>query len=279
MGPVRFDTDSILIALDVCASASIGTKRAMFIDLKPLDNVFLSGVGGRIPALGIGTMVLNLEDDSGTVHTFKIEDSYYVPKAPINLLCPQQWAKQREDVHGLEDNAHFMAKGTFARMSWGSGTHVMTVSLDDSTNLPLCRTKPSYCQTAALLTKVVTVPAFPTMISDDEGSTASAESDDESNDGSQGIQESEPTSNTSENSTKNKTFPFTTEQTEGGTPAIVEDPILPEDQDELLQMHYKLGHLPFTLIQSMAKMGLLPRKLARCTAPKCASCAFGKQTR
>jgi hypothetical protein len=26
MGPVRFDTDSILIALDVCASASIGTK-------------------------------------------------------------------------------------------------------------------------------------------------------------------------------------------------------------------------------------------------------------
>ena len=50
MGSVQFDTDSILIALDVCASASIGTKPNMSIDLKPLNNVFLSGVGGRIPA-------------------------------------------------------------------------------------------------------------------------------------------------------------------------------------------------------------------------------------
>ena len=143
-------------------------------------------------------------------------------------------------MHGLEEDAHFLAKGTFAHMSWGSGLHNMTVSLDETTNLPLCRTKPNYCQTAALLTKVETVPTFPALVSDDEGSTVSAESDDESNDGSQGIQASEPPSSSSEKSTQNNTFPFTTEQTEGGTPAIVEDPILPEDQFELLQMHYKL---------------------------------------
>ena len=43
-----------------------------------------------------GTLNLPFEDDEGEIHTFQIKDSFLVPDLPMTLLCPQQWAKQRE---------------------------------------------------------------------------------------------------------------------------------------------------------------------------------------
>ena len=50
-------------------------------------------------------------------------------------------------------------------------------------------------------------------------------------------------------------------------------------QAELLAWHYRLGHLPFERIRKLAGRGDLPARLAKCKAPKCAACLFGRPTR
>jgi hypothetical protein len=62
---------------------------------------------------------------------------------------------------------------------------------------------------------------------------------------------------------------------------------VPEDEfegrmkptSEILLWHYRLGHISFSRLQTMAKTGLLPRRLSDCRLPKCASCIYGKMTR
>jgi hypothetical protein len=47
----------------------------------------------------------------------------------------------------------------------------------------------------------------------------------------------------------------------------------------MLRWHYRLGHLSFQRIKRMAELGILPKKLAQVTPPKCAGCLFGTMTK
>jgi hypothetical protein len=48
---------------------------------------------------------------------------------------------------------------------------------------------------------------------------------------------------------------------------------------ELLAWHYRLSHTPFSKLQEMAKQGIIPKRLAYCSVPKCPACLYGKATR
>jgi hypothetical protein len=52
-----------------------------------------------------------------------------------------------------------------------------------------------------------------------------------------------------------------------------------DPQTEMLRWHYRLGHLSFQRIKRMAGVGILPKKLAQVTPPKCAGCLFGTMTK
>ena len=54
---------------------------------------------------------------------------------------------------------------------------------------------------------------------------------------------------------------------------------LPSNSDELLLWHYRLGHKPFAQLQTMAKAGDLPRRLATCKIPSCTACRLGRATK
>ena len=66
-------------------------------------------------------------------------------------------------------------------------------------------------------------------------------------------------------------------------------PVIIEDEEdtavhqnpaaEFLCWHHKLNHMLAAKMQSMAKRGLLPKKLAKCQILTCTSCLFGKATR
>jgi hypothetical protein len=56
-------------------------------------------------------------------------------------------------------------------------------------------------------------------------------------------------------------------------------PGLSKTQQELLHWHYCLDHLSFAQIQEMAKQGILPSRLAKCSIPFCSGYAYGKMTR
>ena len=52
-----------------------------------------------------------------------------------------------------------------------------------------------------------------------------------------------------------------------------------DDQAELMQWHYRLGHLTFAKLKQLALNGEIPKKLATVTPPKCAGCLFGVMTK
>jgi hypothetical protein len=50
-------------------------------------------------------------------------------------------------------------------------------------------------------------------------------------------------------------------------------------QAELMQWHYRLGHLTFPKLKQLALNGKIPKKLAKVLPPKCAGCLFGAMTK
>ena len=250
-GPARFDTDSIPVGADVCASATMSKHKHLFIDLTPVEGVFLEGVGSKVRVEAKGTLHLNFLDNKGEIHTFKIPDSYFIPKLELTLLCPQQWAKQREQEFGFEESAQFITKGDFSRFQWDHNQHSFTVPMDSAANLPILTTAPSFKRSAMSI-----LSFFPLLVSDAEDSDDEDEPDDATVRTTNAVADH---------------FPFNTVDT--AKPVMVEDPILPKDQAEFLRLHERMGHSSFHLLQQMSMHGLLPSKFKKCRVPGCASWA------
>jgi hypothetical protein len=51
------------------------------------------------------------------------------------------------------------------------------------------------------------------------------------------------------------------------------------EQAELMQWHYHLGHLTFPKLKQLALNGKIPKKLAMVLPPKCVGCLFGTMTK
>jgi hypothetical protein len=68
---------------------------------------------------------------------------------------------------------------------------------------------------------------------------------------------------------------------EQATPADMDDiaESLMDPSQELLRYHVRLAHTSFRRLQLMAKQGILPRRLAICHVPKCATCLYAKAHR
>jgi hypothetical protein len=52
-----------------------------------------------------------------------------------------------------------------------------------------------------------------------------------------------------------------------------------DDQAELMQWHYCLGHLSFQKLKQLALNGEIPKKFSKLKPPKCAGCLFGTMTK
>jgi hypothetical protein len=50
-------------------------------------------------------------------------------------------------------------------------------------------------------------------------------------------------------------------------------------QTEMLRWHYMLGHLSFKRIKGISELGILPKRLAQVTSPKCTGCMYGAMTK
>jgi hypothetical protein len=136
------------------------------------------------------------------------------------------------------------------------------------------------------------VVALPTVISDDEGEDHDKDGDDEDPDADSDteIRDLFP-EETREISDKHNSAPemespeptvFDLNFQDGEPPHLVEDnenenKELPEQ--DMLRMHYRLGHLSFNKMKAMAMLGILPKSYLECKSPKCAACIYGKATR
>jgi hypothetical protein len=144
-----FDSDSIPIAVDPCASASIFTQDTFFTSWSPVTGIFLAGVGGKIPIKGHGTARFLITDDMGRKQNVRIDNAYYAPQSPLNLLCPQQWATQRNNRNGQADDAKYTVKPADSKLSWSGGKQVKTVKYNAS-NIPILYTTSGFTKFSAL---------------------------------------------------------------------------------------------------------------------------------
>jgi hypothetical protein len=277
----RFDSDSKSIGIDNRATAFMsGDPDDFDRDLRDSNRVVKGFGGSRTTGAKIGTAKIQVEDDQGTIHTFRLPNSYYIQGIKERLFSPQHWAQclQRQNIK----NARETTTATEVKLHWL--TFTKTILLDSSTNVATFQTAPgsnkfnAFCYEAAIDTEEedlnpISIPA-PNYVSDDED--IEEREDKRVKISTHKAQQILPTEGSvDENLPNTKATPKVANQVSEG------EELQSTEQDEaaLLQHHYRYGHAPFSKLQEMARQGIIPRRLRKCRIPVCAACMFGKATR
>ena len=95
----KWDTDSICIRLDNCASASISNSISDFVGPTiPAPGLSVGGISGEnINNCMQGTIKWTIQDDTGAFHDILLPDSVYAPEASSKILSLQHWAQVARD--------------------------------------------------------------------------------------------------------------------------------------------------------------------------------------
>ena len=296
----QFDSDSFQIGLDTYSSRCVSNKRNHFTTLKPTPSKFgsLKGIGGNASIEGIGTLRWIIEDDYGQSHQLIIPNSLYVPKSPKCLLSPQHLAQVSPSEQ--RNTTHLEMRHDRGILHWGpNGKFRRTGMINKMSNTPniysapVCHSFQKYSKLANIEcnmceTEQVCYPAH--VISDDE-SVESKEPSSSQHDESPIITIRPENEDNITTPSQEKVFSdhqdenlneFLTHQESTNVHVIEsdeEDLSATTPYAELLRWHYRLGHMSFHKLKAMAKLGILPRRLANVENPKCASCYFGKMTK
>ena len=89
--------------------------------------------GQKTQGLMKGTMKWKIEDDTGTIHIFKITNAYYSPQGKMRLFSPQQWCGQQHKQTGTQ--ASYEGDETKITLTWHDGKYKKTVPIDHDTNV------------------------------------------------------------------------------------------------------------------------------------------------
>ncbi len=251
---LRVDSDSVPIRIDNCCTRSISYNKHDFIEstLRPVNQCYVKGFGGSItPITQKGTLAWKMMDDTGVQHEIQLPDSLLVPTSKIRLLSPQHWAQSAKSAGSDMHPVSCTTLDDRVSITWNGGKHTKTIHLD-----------PKGSNTATLWS----IPGYDAYIAysvDHEPSCITCYPTE--------VQESEVS--------KGEQYEHeSAEDIKDNHPEGPYDTISPESW-ELLQWHYRCGHMSMYRLQKLAAKGILPTKLARCPIPACQSCMYGKMTR
>jgi hypothetical protein len=301
----RFDSDSVTIHVDNCASRCITNSLQDFV--KPPQKVIgrVKGMGGdKVAVTAVGTVRWRIDDEEGISHSFLIPGSLYIPESPARLFSPQHWAQERKDNVPLKNGTWQATFADHVLLVWGQQKYRKIIKFDKS-NVATFSTTPGgkefrifhACLEAGQeveekeegLQDVVAFDA--TLIVDDEADNDATEPSQNISEDNESIipirQGDNQSGNTTSDSDDDAGYTKTTghhdtscDKDKYRNLAVVEDVESGAFEGrlkptaEVLLWHYRLGHIPFSRIQTMAKEGLLPRRLSDCRLPKCSACIY-----
>ena len=130
---VYFDIDTDFVSYDNSANMHICNNKKMFThycNLTDVQNVATIG-GKNSKPTGIGTIKWSWWDDNGTTHQYELQDVYYFPQSPVNILSVTEFAKFLKDEHGTEIDT----KALYSRLHWDRNKFSNWFNHSDS-NLP-----------------------------------------------------------------------------------------------------------------------------------------------
>lgn len=305
-----FDTDSFPIGIDNHSSRCLTGNINDFVPgTAKLCNVRVLGINGPSRATQKGTLRWHLQDDSGAVSTLLIPNSYYVPNLSLRLLSPQHLAQALKSRETLPLGTTCLTTDKDVILTWLDKTYTLTTPLGRH-NVGVCQSAPRFDRytsferlydSASREPRGFATHLIPPDDDDDAHSVSSAASTsplDEANSESASVLghpgEHAATTDAQEQHLSSK--PSDSSNISPETTGINFDglPVIPEEEDkeeeetmhksvsptqEMLIQHYRLGHLPFSTMQRMARQGALPKRLSTCRVPTCAACRFGMATK
>ncbi|KAI2512113.1 hypothetical protein MHU86_2200 [Fragilaria crotonensis] len=266
-----FDTDSKAIRIDNCASYCISNDKKDFITPLKRVNKKLKGLGGTLTEIYSGTIKWSIEDDTGVPHDIVIPHGLYVKDSPSKLLSPQHWAQTAQDFKPLSRGTWCATYHDSIQLHWAQRQHTKTVRLNQgSGNIATMYTAPSY-------------KAFTTFCNmcevglDEDDPIINMEThlipDDENEDCQEPLHQPEAPDTSSQgvdwSHPPNTPVSFDLDATDRtDLPVVIDDEedtaVHENPAAEFLRWHHKLNHMSAAKMQSMAKRGLLPKKLAKC---------------
>ena len=289
-----FDSDAKMIRVDNCASYCISNDVGDFItDLRPIKRK-LKGLGGMITDIQTGTIRWKIQDDQGEIHVIDIPGSLYVKDSPSRLLSPQHWAQSAKDNFPKQNGTWCATYHDRVVLHWKQRSSQRTISLNpESSNVAALYTAPGYSKFEAFCAECEGRGGEK---ADMAGYDATNWASDE--EGPESGRELRVLSQRERQKSERADLRYVRDLWKGGTTPTSFDlnsegteevPTLVETEDEvttketptseLLRIHHALGHLSMKKLQTMAKQGIIPRRLAKCQVPLCSSCLYGKATR
>ena len=276
----RFDTDSVPIRVDNCASRCLSSNIDDFIDApRKIHHRVVKGIGSnRIRDIYEATMQLRIEDDQGIEHDIIIPNAYYVPDARCRLLSPQHWSQEAKDNRPSRDGTWCATYSDRIVLYWKQRKYQRTIPLDpDETNVGTIYTAPGYKKHIAFCVEIdesehEDLYFQANEVTDDEDDSSSEDQMDQEDDEIELGPRQQPWQAEFDLQGKGQQE----------TPVIIEDEedrVPQDDSSEFLRWHHRLGHVSPRKIQRLAKAGVLPSRLADCKVPLCTSCLYGKSTR
>jgi hypothetical protein len=248
--------------------------------------------GDNVAVKAVGTIRWTFDDDDEVSHAFLIPGSLYIPDYPARLFLPQHWAQERKDNVPQKNGTWQATFADHVMLVWGQQKYRKWIPLDKS-NVATFSTTAGCKQfrifqaclkasedDAAVADAYTAFDA--TLIVDDEDDYPSEHvpSEEGIDDDASIGQIEQPVARDRDQSTVDNDDPgysTTTGNHETSYHKYTATELKP--MPEILLWHFRLGHMPFSRFQTMAKTGLLPRRLSDCRLPKCASCIYGKMTR
>jgi len=98
-----FESHSIEFGLDSYSMTHVCNTLDLFIPgtLRELPGLGIDGIGGTSQVSKLGSVQIEIVDDSGDRSHILLENVAYIPGCPKNLISISQWSKEREDDCGL----------------------------------------------------------------------------------------------------------------------------------------------------------------------------------
>jgi hypothetical protein len=269
----------------------------LFEDLKLKDVGEVEGIKSGLDIKGTGTFKFKIKDDNGMLHGIKFPNSLYVPELKRCLLSPQHWVQEAKDNFPRPIGTRMSLDDEFYYVHWGIAKYQKLIPYNPMTNVPILYTAALSCTYHAFATtfeameapffqqeKVLQFPGHcctvvkPELVleefvaeenvnyREDVSASEGANADNSM------VKMEEPSKITRQGPLTFDPSPPTVEAKDIQLSAV-------NKQAELMQWHYRLGHLTFPKLKQLALNCKIPKKLAKVLPPKCAGCLFGAMTK
>ena len=236
------------------------------------------GLNGKtIKPIGMGTVLLKIEDDLNHVHALEIQDVRHMPEIPLNIFVPQAFIQQCQSEGNSIASCSIDAAGITLKWMSESGWEASKYVPLNRSNIGIALTASGYKNFKAFAA-MFAMPA--TYVSDnEEDETVPSPSLDKqpirsTSPSPHGDPVHSPPEGAMRSPSKGVTMDFKADP--HLIPQEPDTPLMASNQALLMAYHEQLGHTSFAQLQELAKQGIIPKKMANVPPPKCPSCLYRK---